>query len=170
VQVYGSDEIANKSIFGLPVFMPLQIETVRWKEGNERKATTGIYVPCCVVELAAEKIVEKTIIQNQKIKGTVKEYFAQGDYQVTIKGILSSDDNSYPMQLVKTLKEIFDAPAAIELVHELMNELGIYNVVLEGIRWLPTNGYVNLQPFEIRGVSDNPVELQLKEKENLNAL
>jgi hypothetical protein len=169
IKIYSKDELPNGGAFGLPVFMPFVIQEVNSPDYK----TTGIEVPCAIIEVTGTKIIATTTMQNQKIKGTVKEYMAQGDYQVTIRGLLASNvkgDGAYPMNAVKAMTAIFEAPVAISIEHELLNAVGIYDIVFTDFRLLSQNGFLNVQPFELNGMSDYPIELILKNQENQEAI
>ncbi|RZK31037.1 MAG: hypothetical protein EOO63_05170 [Hymenobacter sp.] len=120
-----------------------------------------------IVEIARHKNIVSTDIQGRN--GTVKEYISDGDYAVTIKGILASDPTKgavarrYPEQEVKALRDIIDLRESIPVTGRLFKLFGIHNLVIHDHAWPALPGFTNLQAFELRCLSDEPIELILKQ-------
>lgn len=117
-----------------------------------------------LVEISRDKLIVTTEVQGRD--GTVKEYISNGDYAVTIKGILASDPfdgryaRRYPAREVQLLKQLCDLPEAIPVTGRLFKIFGIHNLVIKGVSWPTLPGFTNLQAYELRCLSDEPIELQ----------
>lgn len=165
VKVLEVDEVAEKSIFGTPIFMSFTFNEVSYLNADQSKRLTvpKLWIPCAIVEVSFQKEIVKTTVQGQRRKGTFKELINFGDYAVTIKGLLSNDDAKYPMAKVEQLNDFIQAPVPIEVENTLLNRLGIYSIVIEsGSPIVANQGKQNIQPFSLTCSSDEPVELQLK--------
>jgi hypothetical protein len=127
-----------------------------------------------IVEIARQKNIVVTDIQGGD--GTVKEFISTGDYAVTIRGILASDPmdgqhaRRYPTREVQALQEIIDLNEAVPVSGRLFKLFGIRNLVVRDHNWPPLPGFTNLQAYELRCLSDKPIELVLNRPEGLAAL
>ncbi len=165
VNVLTGNDLQDKSdAFGTPVFMPITFYKVSYYDymQQRRVATTDMKVPACIVTVNFQKDIIKTAVQGQRRPGTFKEYINQGDYTVSIDGLLSDDNSKYPMKKTKWISHIGIAPVMVEVEHQLLNELGIYWLVIESGGLTPKQGTEDLQPFHFDCVSDQPNELILK--------
>lgn len=95
------------------------------------------------------------------LKGTVKEQMSEGDDILTFKGfIIGSDMNAYPTKQVAELRKW--RGVSIPVISKLLNDAhGIYNIVVQGINFMPMPGSANVQPFEMFALSDNNIILDL---------
>ncbi|OON67811.1 DUF6046 domain-containing protein [Hymenobacter sp. CRA2] len=141
-------------LLGLPVFQRVQLGP----QGQQ------LILDEPIVEINRDKIIVTTEIQGRD--GTVKEYISQGDFQISIKGVLASDPKNgryarrYPEDEVKALKRICDAPAALPITGRLFALFGIHNVVIKAVNWPTLPGFTNLQAYELTCLSDEAPELQ----------
>lgn len=168
VKVLETNAVTDKSnAFGTPIFMQFSFDRIKYKDptSNRELITPELKIPCAIIEISFQKEVVKTMVQGQKRPGSFKEHINLGDYVVSIKGVLCDDTNKYPMKQVKWLNDFIKAPIAIPITHTLMNEIGIYNLVIESGGLIPRPGYENLQAFQLNCVSDLPIELTLKNED-----
>jgi hypothetical protein len=160
VNIISIDDVEDKSeLFGTPIFMPLQFERVKYKDGNTTRIIPQFMIPACIVEISFQKTIVKTQVQSQKRRGDVMEHINFGNYAVSIKGILSDDSGKYPMQKTKWLNDLCLAPIEVEVVHRLLNEIGIYQLVIESGGIIPRQGYQDIQPFQLQCVEHIPIKL-----------
>lgn len=142
-------------LLGLPVFAQVHF--------LPQPGFAGIVLNDPIVEVSRDKIILTTEVQGRD--GTVKEYISQGDYAVTIKGILASNpldgrvSRRYPEAEVLALKKVVEVPEALPVAGRLFRILGIRNLVIKGVSWPALPGFTNLQAFELRCLSDDPIEL-----------
>jgi len=100
--------------------------------------------------------------------GTVKEYIQQDDYKITIRGFLINyASQDYPTQLVKDFWKWVGCGKSMAIVSPVINLLGISAIVVEDVKLVGVEGYMNIQPFEIECVSDTPVILQIQSKQQM---
>lgn len=168
VKVLTSNDLQDKSdVFGTPVFMPITFNKVSYMDymRNQKIATPDFKVAACIVTVNFQKEIIKTSVQGQHFPGTFKEYINQGDYTVSIDGLLSDDTGKYPMDKVKWLHDIGIAPVKVEVEHKLLNDLGIYYLVIESGGLSPKQGVENMQSFHFDCVSDRDIQLILKSEE-----
>ncbi|MDF7813605.1 DUF6046 domain-containing protein [Hymenobacter sp. YC55] len=148
--------VEGTGLLGLPVFARVEfLAAAAWRQ---------LVLNDPIVEVSRDKLIVTTDIQGRN--GSVKEYISNGDYAVTIKGVLASDPTDgrysrrYPEREVQALQTLIDVPAAIPVTGRLFRLLGIKNLVIKGHSWPALPGFTNLQAYELRCLSDEPIELQ----------
>lgn len=174
VKTYEAAEVKKLGALGRRVWMDITLgeragRAAQWnyKYRGKKESVPVLTVDCCLVEITATKEIVKSMPMGGSRAGSVKEYVNMGDYQVSIKGILASKDGSYPLREVKILNQYIKAPVQIPVTHELLYELGIYEIVIESFTLPARPGFENLQAFELQCLSDYPVELEIKNKKAL---
>lgn len=134
---------------GLPVWMPLLF-------ANE-DIGEDLLLDSAIVQVNLPKNIVTTSIQGRN--GTVKEYVGNGDYQLSVSGILA-DRQGYPKDLVALMRAYMETANPLAVTSELLNLLGIYQVVVTG--WnLPAHPFINCAAYSFTAISDRPVELQI---------
>lgn len=139
------------------IFMPSEvIDVVRFTE-------SGIELNDCVITVQQSKNIIKTPIQGRN--GTVKEYISDGDYQVTLKGRISSNQPEvFPSSEVSNLVNLLQVPDALDIESEYLRECyGVTVLVVESYNMQRKEGMSSEQEYEIKGVSHQPVELTINE-------
>lgn len=112
-----------------------------------------------LVSLSAKNIITRRSVAKSKQSGTIKERWTQDDYEVSIKGVITNEDEAkYPKQLMRTLREFFDERQSIEVDQDILLLFGIKFLAIESINLPHTKG-INNQNYDIKAYSDNPVEL-----------
>lgn len=110
-----------------------------------------------VITVSMAKNIVKTAINGRK--GTVKEWVSDGDYSVAITGALYGRSNKYPKQEVDALLEVLQSNVSIKCQSDFLDLFGIYQMVIESFSMPQSQGQLNVQPFEISAISDQPIEL-----------
>lgn len=156
-------DFEGTGLLGLPVFAQVNfLAPAGWVQ---------LHLNDPIVEISREKVIVTTEIEGRD--GTVKEFISSGDYAVTIKGILASDPTKgtearrYPTAQVQALKELIDLPQALPVTGRLFKLFGIHNLVIKGHSWPALPGFTNLQAYELRCLSDEPIELNANQREPL---
>jgi hypothetical protein len=159
-------DFEGTGLLGLPVFARVDfLAPAGW-------ARLSLLDP--IVEVGRQKNIVMTDIQGGD--GTVKEFISKGDYAVTIRGILASDPTDgqharrYPTRAVQALQEVLELDEDIPVSGRLFKLFGIRNLVIRDHSWPPLPGFTNLQAYELRCVSDKPIELVLNRPEGVAAL
>lgn len=148
-----------KSSLGTPVVANIVFQSVTYTANGITKTTQEQRYDTVLLTVNQPKRIIKTEIQGRN--GTVKEYIADDDYQITINGIITGTNGKYPETEVLTLKQMLDAPVSIPVVCRYLNNLGIYNIVVEEWTFDQEPGGISKQNFTINAISDEPIELQI---------
>lgn len=148
---------------GTPVFSRVEIEEVRYinpKNVNQTIRIPGMSFDNALIEVQQSKEIVNTVVQG--LNGSVKEYITDNDYDVVIKGIISGQNpNQYPKQEVENLISILKSPTSIAVNNTRFLQLfSIFNLVVWTYSLPQVEGLSNIQPFEIRCLSDTPIELR----------
>jgi hypothetical protein len=112
-----------------------------------------------LMTVARPKRIIKTDITGRD--GTIKEYINLDDWQITINGVITGANGVYPTQEVMALDEICEAPVSIPVVSWYLQNLKIFNLVIENHSFDQEPGGISKQNFTLNCISDRPVELIL---------
>jgi hypothetical protein len=165
-----SDKVPPEASFGLPVFTSLEFE------GGQFKPLDGgviswqpLRIDTVLMTVNMTKNIVTTAIQGRN--GTVKEYASDGDYQINIRGVLAgTGQNEYPAIEVEALSRILTVPDTIKVTSEFLGRFGsispfgvegIQDVVVESFSFPQSEGFHNVQLFNINLLSDTPIELTI---------
>lgn len=154
IRIYNEDEVKTHGKFTLPVFLTVTLSNF------DESPDDGLTLNTVLVEFSLQKNIVKTAVQGRA--GTVKECISNGDWAVSISGLLVSDDKTYPQAEVNKLTEYATSNQALVVTNDLFSQLGINNLVIEEYNLPTAEGFINVQPFELSCVSDDPFELKLK--------
>jgi len=100
-------------------------------------------------------IIRNHILKNRE-KGTVKELWSADDYEIEIKGIVSTSDRTkLPEAEINRLRWFFEVRRTIEVSSPLLGLFGIQYMAIENISFPHTDGY-NYQAYVIKAFSDKP--------------
>lgn len=118
------------------------------------------------ITLQGTNVIVKKPVSKGSVRGTIKERWTQGDYQVNISGILIGQ-NAYPEADVKRLREFCEASRVL-VKSPLLELFSINQVVIENWSIPHTSGRAN-QAYTISAVSDDIYRLLLR-KEDLKQM
>jgi hypothetical protein len=151
-----------KSALNTPVLINLKFSSVSYTDLNNgyQRITDELIFDTVLCTVSQAKKIVKTEIQGRD--GTVKEYIGLDDYHIAINGIIVGSNGQRPMTQILALKKMLDAPISIPVVSSFLNNLGIYNVVIEDYTLPQEAGGWSKQDFTINAISDSPVELFIK--------
>lgn len=155
----GKDGSSNGD-FGLPVFDALTfIGTTYTTPDNKTVTIQTIEMGVALIEVSQSKNIITTPIQGRN--GTIKEYISDGDFIITIRGILASNaQDSYPTELVKQLLSFCAAPVSFGVASRILEKFGIQEIVIKEYSFPQTEGMRNLVPFEMQCLSETPFEIK----------
>lgn len=146
----GADDTERISYLGTPIFTDL------WLKQDD--SDTGLRIDTVLMDISQQRNIVTTAVQGRN--GTVKEYISDGDYQVTIRGILvEPEPYDYPAEQVRELLRLCRIQAAVQAVSPFLQLFQIYDLVVTDYRLPQIEGYQNMQPFEMTCISDTPIEL-----------
>jgi len=159
----GRDAPVATSYLGTPVFSNIDfLEGSSKNLEGEQIEYDSLVVNTVLFAVNQQKNIVRTAIQGRN--GTVKEYISDGDYDITIRGlIVSPDAEKYPTDDVLKLVEILKVQNNIEIASRFLNDyFSITNIVIASYSLPENEGFQNVQAFEINAYSDEPVELAIK--------
>jgi hypothetical protein len=114
-----------------------------------------------LVDVQMSKIIITTPINGRN--GTVKEYYSDGDYQVSLRGALvNPTGTNYPYNEFRILNELLKAKVSLKVTSEFMSLFPIYNLAVTDYTFPQEEGFTNTQLFQINALSDSPIELASK--------
>lgn len=146
----GKDFESNKySYLGTPVFDPVSLKS--------QNGLISIELDAILTDLTMTKNIITTAVQGRN--GTVKEYIADGDYNVTFRGVIASQDKSYPQFDVSILRDLVQLGEALICESDFLRLFGVNNIVVQSYSIPQREGFQNTQLFELQCLSDQPIEL-----------
>lgn len=157
----GNDSVF-KDVLGRPYFMEVRcgIDGVNYYLPNEP-----------LISLSLQNNIVKTVVLGNERKGTVKEWIANDDYSISIKGVcVEKSQEGYPSSQVETLRKISEHRGSIEVQNDLLRLFGIYSMCVESINYADMEGYPGVQIYEMNCISDMDFYADLDEKKDLNKL
>jgi hypothetical protein len=143
------------SLFGRPVFSDVQL-------------TAGNYDIILIRVLLSVELVNtivKTPLQGRP--GTIKEYVTAEDYAVMMSGsIQTNDPDKYPVNDVRDMIRLLKEQDTIDVVSEYLSLFDIHKLVVDRALFRQEEGTQNVQKFEINFLSDEDIQLVMKEEQN----
>lgn len=161
VDALSNEELADivvSNAIGIPMIFPLSLKL----EGGDWWLLP--YEP--QITLQGSNVIVKKPVSKGTVRGTIKERWAQGDYQVNISGILMGE-NGYPEADVKRLRQFCEASRVL-VKSPLLEMFSINQIVVESWSIPHTSGRSN-QAFTISALSDDIYRLLLR-KEDLKQI
>lgn len=121
-----------------------------------------IEIPIAAISIKGRKTIVETPLVGRS--GSVKELISIDDYEVSIDGVIMSEDRNYPEDGVQQIAELFNLNSSVELicaVSDLVIGVGT-QIVIKTIEWPKVGGVENMQTFSLTAVTDASVELEIK--------
>ena len=117
-----------------------------------------------IVSVAGHNIIiTRNVAKAQNFGGSIKERWAQADWEITIEGyFMNADGIAYPHGAVEKLKSFCEANDTIDVEHELLQSLGITRMVIEDFDFPFSSGPEN-QNWVIKAISDRYWQLLVKQ-------
>ena len=157
IDALSDDEIAGiivANAIGVPMTFPLYFKV----EGGDWWLFP--YEPQITIQ--GSNVVVKKPVSKGSVRGTIKERWMQGDYQVNISGILMGRDG-YPDADVKKLRSFCEASRVL-VKSPLLELYSINQIVIESWSIPFTSGQSN-QAFTISALSDDIYRLLLRKED-----
>lgn len=146
----GSTDAQVYNWLGLPVFCPCRLT-------DPDDATNSIDLLTVIIDVSMQKNVD-TVAVNGKA-GTIKTYFNDGDFDIRIRGLLTMDNQTdYPIDDMKKLTALLKIRKSLKVTCEYLLLFGIYELAVMDYSFPQEEGVQNTQLFEIRALSDDPIE------------
>ena len=164
--------------FGTPVFDSLYIKSPEYYEFNYNEQTKkyqqderpvslgnnkqdgssqGLFVEGVIMEANLARNVVTTDVSGYN-GGTIKEFISNGDWNITIRGFVSTNHpDVYPEEDTRLLQLYSRAPVSLVVTSRFLNTyLDINNIVITSINLFQQQGLRNIQYFEMSCLSDTP--------------
>lgn len=112
-----------------------------------------------LVSVSGKNVIARRKVAKAKECGTIKERWSRDDYEVTIQGVLTSEDRrKYPSGYMRKLLHLFQQRQALEVEQAVLAVFGIRYLAIESVNFPHTKGLEN-QNYEIKAYSDTPINL-----------
>lgn len=103
----------------------------------------------------------KREVAKPTFSGTIKERWAQADWELEFQGVFIGQEGNYPKEEVEQLKKIFTWKGVIKVVQPQLAVLGIEQIVIESWSFPFTKGE-DTQAYAIKAISDFKIDLFIK--------
>lgn len=121
----------------------------------------------CLITLNLPKNIVTTALQGRN--GTIKEYIADDDFQVTLEAAtdsyLGNEDKdirfAYPVEQITELVKLLQLPVELVVTSDFLKMFDISSVVVKEYG-LTQETHMNRQSIQIQLLSDKPYEIKLK--------
>ncbi len=140
---------------GLPIFQPVVLKGF---DGLE-----DMVLESAVVSYQRQRNIVQTVVQGRD--NSVKEFINNGDWQISVSGLICKKGFEYPIDEIDEFNQFMERKATHEVVHEVLNVLGVYEVVITDYALSPTS-LINCQPYSFNAVQDTPITLKLNDLAN----
>lgn len=149
------------SVLGTPIYMPVKI----CLPGEDITRNDDLFW------LPNEPLLEfnggAEIVQEPKAggNGSFKEFMGLNDYEITIRGVAVNEEDidEYPEKDVARIRQLCESGQPLEARSPLLRLFGISMIAIKSWRFPAAEGLYSAQAYELQCLSDEPVELVLKE-------
>lgn len=129
-------------------------------DNNVVKTTIPFHFQTCLITVSMTKNIVQTLVQGRK--GTIKEYIADGDLQINVKGVLTAKNREVPEDDIKALMSNLTANTTLNVTNKVLNNyFNCTAVVVTDFTHPQQIGSLSSWQFEFNCLSDYPVELFL---------
>jgi len=165
------DKKEATSYLGTPIFDrvildPKNTDLIEGRLDPDTNLDAGaIILNDVITTVTQSKVIVKTAINGRN--GTVKECIGLGDYQISIRGYLTSrNPNEYPVEDMIKLKRFGDLDKQIVVASNILGEFRITSMVIESYTIDQEAGFRNRVPFILNCVSDQDEEIKISANAN----
>jgi len=165
VQAFTPDKPLYLSPLGTPVMQDLTLGAATYTDRDtmQRKSTKPLTLINFLLRCSMTKKIVKTEIPGRN--GTIKEFIGEDDWQITINGLMVADNGVSTMDEIISYKNILTAnsllPLSIPVVCTYLNNLDIFNIVIEDFTLEQDPGGYSQQRFTINALSDKDILLEI---------
>ena len=151
------EDTVRTNALGVPMQLPLRLRL-------ETSGAEDWLLPVePMVSLQGQNIIKRRQVNKGRVKGSIKERWAQDDYTITIEGILMGSDGRYPGEDVARLRSYCEA-AKMTALCPLLELFGISHIVIESWDIPFTSGATN-QNYTLKAYSDDIYKLLLNRED-----
>ena len=150
-------DVTHANALGIPMVQPLRFQL------DEQGAEEWLFPNEPMVSVSGGHTLIRRNVSKGTVRGSIKERWMQDDYTVTIEGILSTQDGSYPTADVAKLRSFCEA-GYVRCLSPLLETFGISHLAIESWDIPFTSGAAN-QNFSIKAYSDDIYKLLLTQQD-----
>jgi hypothetical protein len=158
-QIVNERKSYGQGALGMPLFQPLTIQST---EG----IANDLFLDSAVLQLQRTRNIVTTVVQGRD--SSVKEFINNGDWMISVSGIICRVGWEYPLDEVLLFNEYMSLKRSLPIVHELLNSLGIYEAVVTDYAINETS-FINCQSYSFNMLSETPIQLQINSLLNNSA-
>lgn len=149
--------------FGNPVFDSFTFAKKDWTTTDgQQLSVPELALGTVLVEVNQTKNIVETFIQG-RATGSVKEWASDGDYMITLRGVLLSNaQDVYPTEQVRHLRDFFRVNESLQVGSDYLANWNITDIVVKSFSIGQEEGNRSVQRFEVQAVSDYPFEVKGK--------
>lgn len=154
VTLYKRKDYGTSSyLAGMPLFQPLKFI------GEDD--LEDLLLESAVVEISRQKNIVSTDVQGRDT--SVDEFINNGDWQISVSGIICSNEARYPLDETLEFQKFMDLKRSIKIEHEILNGLGVYEIVVTSQNY-PKTPSINLQTYKFSCKSTKPLPLIIEDQ------
>jgi hypothetical protein len=149
-------EVIKSNALGIQMTMPLQVKRI--DEPDSAYWTLPIEP---MISIHGHNVIVKRDVSKGKKRGSIKERWTQGDYEINIEGLLMNltASNKYPEADIRKLRGYCES-ASLSVLCPLFEIYSISRIVIDDFDFPFTSGPAN-QAYKIKGYSDDVYKLLL---------
>jgi hypothetical protein len=165
----GRDLALETSYLGTDIFSTLIFKKTKIERQADRDATLYEELPQIELEsviLNVSKNKKVVVTEVQGRAGSVKEYISDGDYKITCRGVINTEQRSVaPVDKAEELGLMLSIGQSLEVAGGFLEIFNIHTVVVMDFGIDEMLGYRNQYSVKITMQSDTPIELSLVSSE-----
>lgn len=156
----------DTDLLGREFFMPVYLSHAD-KNGNtisytDKNDPNVWQLPFPVISIRGNiSIVDTNLVQR---RGSVHEIINQDDYLISIKGIMVTEDNTFPEAMVRRLREFYEIGQSLTIISALTDQFlhnGEDKVIIRAFDMPGVPGSQGLRAYSLDLVSDSIFTLEL---------
>lgn len=160
----------KKSWLGTPVYDILRIPAFSYTDNNGQNVDIGTEIDfdTVLIEVSQTRNIITTAVQGRN--GTVKEYISDGDYQISVNGVISTKYNNVApfesdITYINSVFAMLKANVAIPVACNFLDMFQINSMVVLDYKLNQIEGARNTIGFSMNCLSDEPFEIKYSEKQ-----
>lgn len=155
----------KKSLLGTPIYSSLIFKALSGTDLNnlpepvKKIVSQDFEMTQILMVVNQSKNIVRTAMNGRN--GTVKEYISDGDYSITVDGLIVGEfPLVYPSDSIKALKTFKELSQSIEVAGQFLSLFGITNVVVNDFSYHELEGFRNQVAFRILMWSDTDFKIE----------
>jgi hypothetical protein len=163
--------VADKtSWLGTPTYDVLRIPAFSYTDNNGQQVNIGAEIDfdTVLLEVSQTRNIVTTAVQGRN--GTVKEYISDGDYQISVNGVISTKYNNVApfesdIAYVNSIFSMLKANVSVPVACNFLDMFQINSMVIMDYKLNQIEGARNTIGFSMNCLSDEPFEIKYTEKQ-----